>query len=140
MPTLDSNNFCPCYIVYIKLNKKFSVIYTYTIFANCKYLHKLYIKQGFLYNCKTICIQKVTFALFLIFYMHCIFLGMKTWMTHIRQHSANGFHILVNWGQFVHLPLFLYWGLEVLKILNLKSTDIREITLTKHQVKNFKSF
>jgi hypothetical protein len=26
--TLDKNNFCPCYIVYIKLNKKFSVIYT----------------------------------------------------------------------------------------------------------------
>ena len=26
--TLNSNNVCPCYIVYIKLNKKFSVIYT----------------------------------------------------------------------------------------------------------------
>ena len=26
--TLDNNNFCPCYIVHIKLNKKFCVIYT----------------------------------------------------------------------------------------------------------------
>ena len=62
--------------------------------------------------------------------MHCIFLWMKTWMAHTRQHSESGFHILVNWGQFVHLPLFLYWVLEVLKKLNLKSTDIREITLS----------
>ena len=54
-------------------------------------------------------------------------------MARIRQHSASGFHILVNWGQFVHLPLFLYWGLEVLKILNLKSTDIREITLSPNR-------
>ena len=54
--TLNSNNVCSCYIVYIKLNKKFSVIYTeykHKIFANCILLHKLYIKQGFLYNCTT---------------------------------------------------------------------------------------
>jgi hypothetical protein len=51
-------------------------------------------------------------------------------MARIRQHSVSGFRILVNWGQFVHLPLFLYWGLEVLKKLNLKSADIREIRLS----------
>ena len=62
--------------------------------------------------------------------MLCIFLGMKTLIAHTRQHSESGFDILVNWGQFLHLPLFLYWGLEVLKKLNLKSTDIREITLS----------
>ena len=84
--------------------------------------------KDFYTTAKQICIHKVTFALFLIFYMHCIFLGWRRgW--HTRQHSKSGFHILVNWSQFVHLTLFLYWGLEVLKILILKSTDIREITL-----------
>ena len=100
---------------------------TYTYFANCIYLHKPYIKPGFLYNCKQICIHNVTVVLIQIFYMHCIFLGVKTWMTHTRPYSESGFHILVNWGQFVHLPLFLYRVLEVLKVLNFKSTDIREI-------------
>ena len=36
-------------------------------------------------------------------------------MAYIRQHSESDFLISVNWGQFVHLPLFLNWGLEVLK-------------------------
>jgi hypothetical protein len=37
----------------------------------------------------------VTFALFLIFYMHCNFLGMKTLMAHTRQHSESGFVLIV---------------------------------------------
>ena len=37
-------------------------------------------------------------------------------MAHTRQLSESDFHISMNWGQFVHLPLFLYWGLEFLKI------------------------
>jgi hypothetical protein len=69
---------------------------TYTYFANCIYLHKPYIKPGFLYNCKKICIHNVTVVLIQIFYMHCIFLGVKTWMTHTRPYSESGFHILVN--------------------------------------------
>jgi hypothetical protein len=54
MLTLDSNNLCPCYIVYIKLNKTFSFIYTiaYILIVNFKYLHILYIKQVFVNNYK----------------------------------------------------------------------------------------
>ena len=124
MPTLDSNNVCPCYIVYIKLNKKFSVIYTYKIFTNSKYLHKLHQAMIFIQLQKNV--HPKGYFCFNSNFLHALyFLGMKMWMAHTRQHSESGFHILVNWGQFVHLPLFLYWGLEVLKILNLKSTDIR---------------
>jgi hypothetical protein len=91
---------------------------------------KLYFKQGFLNNYKNN-LHPWGYFCVISYFLHALwFLRVKTWMAHTRQHSESGFHISVNWGQFVHLPLFLNRGLEVLKILNLKSTDIREIKLS----------